>query len=295
MSQKIRVFRPSEGAVLDLDSLSAIPTAIEGVLGAWLGSLVGFDEANPGLILEGLDVDGTLASDQEGPPGAVNAPSESSLRIKPGRAVVFSDKPRRPYLIQLTEPVAVDLTRIPTNAARTVALAIRTLDAEVQGAASIRSASEVVELRVGATATPGVRYLALALSAGNSRVWCTDLRRLWRPEHPGIVKLDKILDDLLGGTLQGPVWEAAIKTSPFQGLPQTDNVLRRQITAVAAVQAARAALNARPTTTEERVSILASLLQQLRKVAPDCAESLRRRLCASEAPEPYWQRMGAAR
>lgn len=285
-----RLFRPADGAVLDLESLQAIPTALESALDAWLRALSG--EQSPGLVLEGLELQGAPASDQEGPPGAVNVPDDARLTLTPGRAVLREGQGGRPCLVEIPRPLSCPVAPSARGGERVLLLTVRQTDVPVRPGAQVRAAS--VQIEPGVAVVTGDRRgagLPLAVSAGTGRTWCTDLHRLWSPDHLELRRIFGALDELVGPTLKGSIWEQRVQASAALGTADNINVQRNQFVAVAAVQATRAALAARPTTTDERTRQLALLLDQLRRVNPDSAEALRRRFVQSDLAEPYFQRL----
>ncbi len=285
-----RLFRPADGAVLDLESLQAIPAALEGVLDVWLWSVAG--GKSPGLVLEGLEVQGTPASDQEGPPGAVNIPDEARITLSPGRALLREAVGSRPCVVEITRPMHCPVAPSARGGERVLLLTVRQADIPVRPGAQVRAASVQLEPAVAVvTSDRRGAGLPLAVSAGTGRTWCTDLHRLWGPDHLELRRILGALDELVGPTLKGSIWELRVQASTALGTADNVNVQRNQIVAVAAVQATRAALGARPTTTEERTRQLALLLDQLRRVNPDGAEALRRRFVQSDLAEPYFQRL----
>src|SRR5688572_2196639 len=103
----VDVFRPVEGAALDLASLESVADQHDSMLGAWM------EYAAPGasgLVLDGLELEGDWSA--VGPPGTVRPDSKSEgATISAGRAILTGRDGRR-FLINVTEPL---FTRWPTE------------------------------------------------------------------------------------------------------------------------------------------------------------------------------------
>src|SRR5687768_7663455 len=96
------VFRPAEGAVLDLDSLRAIADTSDRLLSAYIDSRW---PGITGLALDGLEMDGHWASG--GPPGSRRPDSQSTgVRVSPGSAIV-TGRDNRKYMLHVAEELRV--------------------------------------------------------------------------------------------------------------------------------------------------------------------------------------------
>ena len=111
-SPSFHIFRPAEGAVLDLDSLKAIAATSDRLLTAYL------DARWPGisgLVLDGLEMSGDWASG--GPPGTRRPDSQSTgVRLSPGSAIVTSRDGRK-FMLRVEEELRVSW---PTRAGSAV-------------------------------------------------------------------------------------------------------------------------------------------------------------------------------
>ena len=106
-----RVFHPAEGALLDLESLMALAQAPSRLLSAW--AELSFGAQGGGLVLSGLEIEGTLA-DLASPgralgaaasPGVVRAKlrDDRKVTLSPGVALVWTREGQH-QLVRVPEP-----------------------------------------------------------------------------------------------------------------------------------------------------------------------------------------------
>ena len=92
------VFRPSEGAILDHNSLQSIADVPNRLLTSYLDTL---QPGTPNIVLHGLEMVGEWASG--GPPGTKRPEGDTTgVRITPGKAIV-SDAEGNKYLLHIEE------------------------------------------------------------------------------------------------------------------------------------------------------------------------------------------------
>lgn len=275
----IDVFRPVEGAILDLASLESVADANDRFLGALLEIT---SPTSSGLVLSGLELEGDWSA--VGPPGTVrpDAKSEGAL-ISPGTAILTGRDGRR-FLLNIEEPL---FTKWPTragSAVQGVLVLVPEVDQESpQGALAV--ARERVRLVMGFV-KPAVAHepwvLALAASLGNDRDWITDLDRLLQPEHDAIQSLLKRFE-----SLERLVWRAEPEGSVWERQVLGRNWVRYQTMAAASLQAARMSLQARATTTADRVRLLNGLFDQLHISVERAATELLQVVGAEDGAGPY--------
>lgn len=275
------VFRPTEGAMLDLESLRAIAEAPERLLDAWLGVLWPGQSA---LILSGLELQGEASS--AGPPGTVRPDLRSEEAVVSPGVALLSTADGRKVLVRRTEPSRV---RWPTSAGPAVS-AVLVLAPEVKAGALDHPANySVARESVGAVlgfvrsdSADASTVLPIARSTGNGRDWATDLRRTWQPEHPGIRLILKRFE-----TLERTVWRAEPEGSVWDRQVLGRNWVRYQTVAASALQAARILLQSRPSTTLDRVRLLDGLHDQLQGSVERAATELLQMIGPPEGAGPY--------
>ena len=272
------VFRPAEGALLDLDSLRAIAEGPERWLDAWLELTWPGQSA---LILSGLELEGEPSS--AGPPGTVRLDAKAEeVVVSPGRALLTTREGHR-VLVRVPEPVRV---RWPTAAGASVQ-AVLVLAPEVTpgGSGGLHVARESVGALLGfvrgeAAEQPFV--LPVARSTGNGRDWATDLRRTWQPDHGGIRTILKRFE-----TLERTVWRAEPEGSVWDRQVLGRNWVRYQTVAASALQAGRIVLQSRASTTLDRVRLLDGLFDQLHGSVERAATELLQMIGPAEGAGPY--------
>ncbi|MED5373154.1 MAG: hypothetical protein VX899_19200 [Myxococcota bacterium] len=272
------VFRPAEGALLDLESLQAISTGENRLMStflewAWPGS--------SGLIMDGLELDGEWTAG--GPPGTVRPDSRAdSAVVSPGTAIVSSRAGRR-YLLRVEKPLKVKWPTAAGSAVRGVLALVPQIDAG-EGA-QLAVAHEVVSARLGFVKPDRMddaHLLPLAISLGNGKDWITDLRRVWAPDHTAIRNLLKQFEQL-----EQTIWRAEPEGSVWDRQVLGRNWVRYQTVAAAALQSARLQIQMRPSTTLERVRLLSALYDQLNRSVERAANELLQFVGATEEASPY--------
>ena len=253
--EAINVFRPVEGAVLDLESLQAVSDTQDAVLTAWLHTMW------PGassLILSGFEVHGEWAP--QGPPGTVRPDAKSdSIVVTPGTAIL-TGQDRRKYLVNVEE----ELTCPWPTAAGPAVQGVLVLVPKVEPAAKaggVVVAREQVSALLGFVKPEQAEQpflLPIAQSLGNGRDWATDHGRFLQPEHDAIQTLLKRFQEL-----ERTVWRAEPEGSVWERQVLGRNWVRYQTVAASALQAARISLQSRATTTLDRTRTLNSLFEQL--------------------------------
>lgn len=272
------VFRPAEGAILDLESLQAIATGENRLMStfldwAWPGS--------SGLILSGLELDGEWTSG--GPPGTVRPDSRADTAVvSPGQAIVTSRSGRR-YLLSVDKALEVKWPTAAGSAVRGILALVPQVDAPSKSKNNV--AREVVSARLGFVKPDRMddpHLLPLAISLGNGKDWITDLRRVWPPNHTAIQNLLKQFEQL-----EQTIWRAEPEGSVWDRQVLGRNWVRYQTVAAAALQAARLNIQMRPSTTLERIRLLTALYDQLNRSVERAANELLQFAGATEEASPY--------
>lgn len=272
MTQFMSAFRPVDGALLDLDSLSAISDAWERELDArmrvvWPGV--------SSLILDGLEPVGDWAP--TGPPGTVRPdPQADHLMISAGSAVIMDDQGHR-HIIRIDEPVRVPWPNRNGPAIR--GLLVLKIDArQASGAREPVVARESLAYQLGYVRTEVFlrdaktqrpTLLPIMAAVGNGQDWAADLRRVFQPEHPAVRALLKRIE-----ALERQVWRAEPEGAVWDREVLGREWLRYQVVAASALQAARTALSARSSTTLERARMLHTLYVQLNRSVESAANQL---------------------
>jgi hypothetical protein len=278
MSQ-LHVFRPTEGAVLDLESLQAVADAsdqlLEGVLTAmWPGTT--------SVILDGLELRGELS--QNGSPGTVRPDSRSEeVYVTPGTAIITGRNNRR-YLIKVESELSARWPNTSGSGVQGALVLMPRVEASSIGE-SVRAAREIVTpvlgfVKVDQADAPFL--VPIAQSVGNGRDWATDLRRLWQPEHASVRSLIKRME-----SLERTVWRAEPQGSVWDRQVLGRNWVRYQTVAASALQAARMLLLGRATSTRDRVRTLDALFESLHGSVESAADELLQAVGGAEAVGPY--------
>lgn len=273
------VFRPAEGAVLDLESLQAISATNERLLHGYLDTRW---PGTPSLVLHGLEIDGVWASG--GPPGTKRPDSMSTgVRVSPGAAIVQSREGRK-YLIQVDEEIRVSWpTRFGSAVRGVLVMLPEVKPAQVKGGLLV--ARETVQAQLGFVdprLADKLHYLPLAAAVGNGQDWATDIRRVWQPEHPAIQLLLKRFEQL-----EQNVWRAEPRGGVWDRQVIGRNWTRYQTVAAAALQSARTVLMTRATTTRDRVRLLSGLRIQLETSVEEVATQLLQLIGSRDGAGPY--------
>lgn len=280
----LNVFRPVEGAVLDLESLQAVADTQDAFLGAWLQSLWPSCSA---LILEGLEVQGEWAP--QGPPGTVRPDSRSDrVVVTPGQAIV-TGQDRRRYLVKVEEELTCPWPTQAGPAVQGVLVLVPKVEPAARGG-SVVVAREQVSALLGFVKPEQADQpflLPIAQSLGNGRDWATDHRRVLQPEQEGIQTLLKRFQEL-----ERTVWKAEPEGSVWDRQVLGRNWVRYQTVASSALQAARVNLQGRTTTTLDRVRVLNALFEQLHFSVERAANDLIQLIGAFEGAGPY-KKIGA--
>jgi hypothetical protein len=282
------VFRPVEGAILDLESLQAISAAENRLMDTLMQSI--WPDAT-GIVLEGLELDGEPAPVGSGPPGTVRPDSRSSSAVvSPGSAMVTSRRGRR-YMLTLTDSLDVDWPTADGPAVRGVLALVPQIESGTKDG-GLAVAREAVSAKLGFVRPQQLddpHILPLAVALGNGKDWVTDVRRIWQPEHAAIQSLLKSIEEV-----EITVWRAEPEGSVWDRQVLGRNWVRYQTVAAAAVQASRLTLMARPSSTLDRVRLLRALYIQLNRSVERAANELLQVLAANESASPYTSLIGGA-
>ena len=278
MTATVNIFRPVEGAILDLASLRSVADAHESVLRVFLHSI---HPNGPGMVLYGLEIEGGHSA--EGPPGTVRPDAKATVvRVSPG-AAVLTGRNGQHYLVTIEEPLEAPW---PNRAGPAVKGSLVLMpEAAVDAVDStIAVAREEIRLVLGFV-KPGPMQaflLPLASAFGNGRDWITDINRVWRPDHPAIEAMLKRFE-----SLERMVWLAEPEGSVWDRQVLGRNWVRYQTMACAALQAARMVLSAQPTNTFDRVRLLNALFEQLNISVERAATELLQPFAGGEEVGPY--------
>jgi len=292
MNASENLFRPVEGALIDLDSLIAIAAMPDRLLGTWLSSAW---PGSTGLILSGLELEGraqgTSPNDRVlGPPGTVALERDSEFAvISPGRAILTTRDGRR-TLVELKEPMRVKWPTADGPAVRLVlALSTKVEPGRLADGpgGNVNVARERVIPVVGFVKpeqADAPALLPIAASTGNvgDRAWATDLRRVWQPEHGSVRALVKRLE-----ALERVVWKAEPEGAVWDKQTLGRSWVRYQTVAASALQSARISLLSRATTTLDRVRLLDGLFEQLQNSVERAAADLIKIVGPAEGAGPY--------
>lgn len=278
MSQ-LTVFRPVEGALLDLESLQAVANTPDLLLETWLR--VTWPGATC-MVLEGLEINGELAA--QGPPGTVRPDSKSEeVVVSPGVAV-FTARNGRRYLLRLDEEMRAPWPNQAGSGVQGALVLMPKVEAATEGG-TVAVARETVSAVLGFVRPEQAEQaflLPLASSLGNGRDWATDIRRCWQPDHPVVVTLVKRFE-----SLERTIWRAEPEGSVWDRQVLGRNWVRYQTVAASAVQATKIALQARSSTTLDRVRLLNALFEALHGSVERAATELLQIAGASEGVGPY--------
>ena len=270
------LFRPAEGAMVDLGSLSALADVPHRLLDAWLRVTW---PGVAGIVLEGLEPEGEPAS--AGPPGTLRLPDADEVVVKPGRALLSTRDGRR-VLVEVDEPLRVRWPGTSGPASRGVLVLVATVQ---PGSPDLNLARERITgvLRLARPELASEPFvLPLAAPVGNGRDWAVDLRRIWQPDHPALLTVRKRLEHL-----EHSVWRAEPEGSVWDRQVLGRTWVRYQTAAAAAIHAARMVLVVRPSTTLDRVRTLGELESQLRSSVEAVAAELRGWFGTPEGAGPY--------
>jgi hypothetical protein len=275
----LNVFRPVEGAVLDLESLQAVSDSTERILESIL--TVSFPGASS-VVLEGLEMRGELST--QGPPGTVRPDSKSeNVVITPGTAILTGRNGRR-YLFRVDEEMSAPW---PTSAGPGVSGALvlmpKVETSSVGG--NVRAARERVTAVLGFVKpeqADATFLLKLAESIGNGRDWATDHARVWQPDHAAIRTIIKRFE-----SLERTVWRAEPEGSVWDRQVLGRNWVWYQTVGASALQAAKMSLQSRATSTLDRVRILNALFESLHSSVERAATDLLTAVGAGDGGGPY--------
>ncbi len=277
----INVFRPVEGAVLDLESLQAVSDGQDAALSAWLHSLW---PDGSSLILSGLEVHGEWAP--QGPPGTVRPDAKSdSIVVTPGTAIL-TGQDRRKYLVTVEEELTCPWPTAAGPAVQGVLVLVPKVEPPTQSSGVVVAREQVSALLgfVKPEQAEQAFLLPIAQSLGNGRDWATDHYRFLQPEHDAIQTLLKRFQDL-----ERTVWRAEPEGSVWERQVLGRNWVRYQTVAASALQAARICLQSRATTTLDRTRTLNSLFEQLHFSVERAANDLIQLVGSFEGAGPYKQ------
>jgi hypothetical protein len=275
----LNVFRPLEGAVLDLESLQAVANVADQLLESYLA--VTWPGATS-LVLEGLEMRGELA--QSGPPGTVRPDSKSeTVVISPGTAVLTGRNGRR-YLFKLEEEMSAPWPNQQGAGVQGALVLMPKVEASAIGG-SVKAARERVSAVLGFVKMEQVDaqfLLPLGFSLGNGRDWATDMRRTWQPDHAAIKTIVKRFE-----ALERTVWRAEPEGAVWDRQVLGRNWVRYQTVAASSLQAAKLSLQCRATTTLDRVRLLNATFEALHSSVERAANELLQMVGAGEGGGPY--------
>lgn len=273
------IFRPREGAVLDLASLAIVAEAASEAHSAWLRARW---PGATGLILEGFEMDGDVAP--VGPPGTVRPDGMvGHATVRPGRALMAT-RDGAFHVVTLDAPIAVPWPDVTGPQVRGTLVLYATQSAEA-GPGGVSVARERMTVQLGflkPDAPESSHLLPLARAIGNSQDWTTDLARVLQPEHPAIRQLLKRFE-----RLEETVWNAEPEGAVWDRQVFGRSWVRYQTVASAAIQAAVIQLSTHSMTTLERARLVAALRHQLERSVERAATELLQMIAPSEATGPY--------
>jgi len=275
----LNVFRPLEGAVLDLESLQAVAQSTDQILDSWLNSVW---PGGTGLILDGLEVHGEWSA--SGPPGTVRPDSRSEgVVVTPGTALLTARNGRR-YLFKLDQELKTKWPNQSGPAVQGSLVLVPKVEAASVGG-KVKAARERVTAVLGFVRPDQVDapfLLPLASAIGNGRDWETDVNRLWQPEHTALRSLLKRFE-----SIERTVWRAEPEGSVWDRQVLGRNWVRYQTVAASSIQAAKMQLQGKSTTTLDRIRILNALFEALYASVERAANELLQAIGAAEGSGPY--------
>lgn len=281
------VFRPRNGAVLDLKSLQAIAESPHALLRTTLTAR--WPDVT-GLVVHGLELQGSMSPN--GPPGAVRPDAEMNHAvITPGMAVLTGRDGRLHQLV-VDEPVHCPWPDATGPRVRGV-LVLYAEGVQAGTEDGVAVARDELRIRLGFVRPDQAdqpHMLALAAAVGNGQDWATDLARVLQPEHPVIQNLLKRFE-----RLEQSVWKAEAEGSVWDRQVLGRSWVRYQTVAASALQAARMILSVSATTTLERVRVMTTLRYQLEQSVDRVATELLQIVGPAEGAGPYRDVVGARR
>ncbi len=289
MNAAENMFRPVEGALLDLESLQAVANAPDRLLSAWLDLM--WPNAN-GLVLSGLELEGEPSS--AGPPGTVRPEGKSEEAVVSKGTAVLTTRDGRRVLLKIDAPLRA---KWPTSSGPAVQGVLVLSTRAEPGRMGEGPGGGVAVAREKITPVIGFvkpdqadlpHLLPLAASTGNMRDWATDLARVWQPEHAAVRTLLKRFE-----SLERTVWRAEPEGSVWDKQVLGRNWVRYQTVGASALQAARISLLSRSTTTLDRVRLLDGLFEQLHMSVERAATELLQIIGPADGAGPY-KAVGAA-
>lgn len=300
---EILLFHPTEGSLLDQESLGALAT-LPGqpwvmMSGLWMKQGAGRGAGEGGLVLSGLTLDGTAA--QNGPPGAIEPTvthqgGRPALRLRAGLA--WTPWEGEAILARVGVErggdgwVTVSFPEGDATSAEVpkgdwaLVLELRRAD-ELASEGNLRFARLALRPRLALVRASDLDrewQLCVARSVSLTRRWETDLSCLWQPEDARARALSGQLR-----ALEESVWRATPAGAAWAKAVLGRDWLRYQAAAAAALQAAGLAIDSRPMSTAERVRLLESLTSRLTGTVPEAAARLVRLFGPDDAHGPYAQ------
>jgi hypothetical protein len=279
------LFVPTEGSLLDLQSLQAVAEAPERGLKSWLA--MSWPDAT-GLAVQGLELD---APPGAGVLGAVRPPStQGQIVISPGTALLTEPESGRLVLVELREPTSVRLPRREELLARGGGALILTVSLTpglmaVEGGASLHAAHATLKPTIGVVPRGDMgrpHYLPLAVTVEGGADWATDLRRVRQPDATAMAGLLQHMESLVD-----LVWKAEPEGRAWDHSIYGRNWARHQTVASSAIEATRALLAGRATHTLERARALGALLRRLQGSVERAADHLVQSVGGAAAVGPY--------
>jgi hypothetical protein len=271
------IFVPKNGAIVDLIGLDAVSDTSNRLLSVYLSTKW---PTVSNIVLSGLELDGKRPR-KNGPPGVMQF-SPSRFTISSGIAILATDDKRR-HLVTFEEPEVVSLEE-PNKADQLRTIVLTLLSKRGLGEESEELAHNKIYPLIKLVNKIDVD-LDTELPLANElapKIWSTDVRRLFQPEHVDIQGICTHLDEL----------EETIWTSDRHGLPWKNQRMGRewksyQTKASVAVTAARITLSGRPSTTADRARCLTNLHWQLQRSVEEAAKGLEKWMGVAEAADAY--------
>ncbi len=276
----IDLFRPAEGALLDLDSLRAIADAPVRIVEGWQRATW---PGASGVVLSGLEPVGGEWS-ASGPPGTRTPPSGApGFTISPGAAMI-TDRLGRKHIVVVEEELSAPWPTSAGAAVRGLLVLVPRVEA-ADNPDGLHLAREHLRVELGFARPDQLdqpTLVVLAAAIGNGRDWATDVRRIWQPEHHQVRRLLNTIRDLeekvWRADPEGGVWDRSVLGKQWS---------RYQTVAAAALQAARMQLEVHAMSTLERVRLLRALRRQLQGSVERAAQDLISAIGTADVSGPY--------
>ena len=265
------MFAPRNGALIDLEGLEATAQTENRILFSYLRSRFPFVDQ---VVLYGLELNGKSMT--KGPPGIVKVKKDDILSLSAGAALLCGSKGER-YIVNVEEKIPI-FDNVENSQGKFLALMLDIDNEGIDGSSIAYSICSHKIAFLSSAELQNSHCLPLAKGMGGE-FWFTDIARVWRPDHDGILLLGDYMDKL-----EQVIWDSDRHGDAFfkYKLLGADWKLY-QAKASSAVTAARLTLFGRSSSTEERIRVLKNLYWQLLRSVEAGAQTLKSLLGKEES------------